>query len=113
MVKILGTGTTADGKKYVMVDKCEFEELQSAKLLLDFAKQYGKEKEVLAKLNDGSSKVSRNGKGIPTRIPKELKEAFDKSFDRALAQLERPKGVTEGDENSFYKLRSDWLNVKL
>ena len=113
MVKIIGTGTTADGKEYVMVDMCEFEELQSAKLLLDFAKQHSKEKEVLAKLTGGSRKDSRNRKGNPTRIPKELKEAFDKSFDRALGKLELPKGVTEEDENSFYKLRSDWLNVKL
>ena len=40
-------------------------------------------------------------------------DSFDKSFNRALAKLEHPKGVTEENENSFYKLRSDWLNVKL
>ena len=113
MVKILVTGTTTDGQEYVMVDKCEFEELQSDKLLLDFAKQYGKDKKVLAELTGGSRKDSRNRKGTPTRIPKELKEAFDKSFDRALGKLEHPKGVTEEDENSIYKLRSDWLNVKI
>ena len=113
MVKILGTGTTSDGQDYVMVDKAEFEELQSAKLLVDFAKQHGKEKEVLAKLTGGSRKASRNQKGTPTRVPKELMESFDKSFDKVLAKLENPKGVTEEDENSFYKLRSDWLNVKL
>ena len=107
MVKILGTGTTADGKEYVMVDKCEFKEL------LELVKKHGKNKNVLAELTGGSRKVSRNGKGTPTRIPKKLKEAFDKSFDRALGKLDLPKGVTEEDENSFYKLRSDWLNVKL
>lgn len=114
MVKILGTGTTTDGQEYVIVDKTEFEELQSAKLLVDFAKQHGKEKEVLVKLARGiSSKACRKRKGTPARVPKELKESFDKSFDRALAKLEHPKGVTDEDENSFYKLRSDWLNVKL
>lgn len=113
MVKILGTGKTSDGQEYVMVDKTEFKELHTAKLLVDFAKQHGRDKGVLDKLTGGSRKVSRNGKGTPTRIPKELKEAFDKSFDRALAKLENPKGVIEEDENSFYKLRSDWLNVKL
>lgn len=50
MVKILGTGTTSDGKDYVMVDKAEFEEMQSFGVLLDFAKQHGREKKVLAKL---------------------------------------------------------------
>ena len=40
-------------------------------------------------------------------------ESFNKSFDRALANLGKPKVVSEEDENSFYKLRSDWLSVKL
>ena len=97
MVKILGTGTTTDGKDYVMVDKTEFEELQIAKLLVDFAKQRGKGKEVLAKLTGGSRQANRNRKGTPTRVPKELMESFDKSFDRALVKLEHPKGVTEED----------------
>ena len=112
MVKVLGTGTTSDGKDYVMVDKTEFEELQVAKLLVDFAKQHGKGKEVLAKLTGGYRQANRNRKGTPTRVPKELMESFDKSFDRALAKLEHPKGVTEEDGNSFYKLR-DWTKVKL
>ena len=114
MVKILGTGTTSDGKDYVMVDKADFEEMQATGVLLDFAKQLGKEGEVLSKLTGGSHKAKRKRKGTPARVPKELMESFDKSFDRALAKLEHPKGVTEEeDENSFYKLRSDWLNVKL
>lgn len=113
MVKILGTGTTTDGKEYVMVDKEDFKELQTAKLLVDFAKQHGRDKGVLVKLTGGSPKASRKRRGTPARVPKELMESFDKSFDRALAKLEHPKGVTEEDENSFYKLRSDWLNVKL
>jgi len=113
MVKILGAGTTSDGKDYVMVDKAEFEEMQAFGVLLDFAKQHGKEGEVLSKLTGGYRKAKRNRKGTPARVPKELMESFDKSFDRALAKLENPKGVTEEDENSFYKLRSDWLNVKL
>lgn len=113
MVKILGTGTTSDGQDYVMVDKAEFEELQSAKLLVDFAKQHGKEKEVLAKLTGGSRQANRKRNGTPARVPKELMESFDKSFDKVLAKLEHPKGVTKEDGDSFYKLRSDWLNVKL
>lgn len=114
MVKILGTGTTSDGQEYVAVSKSDFEEMQAFGVLLDFAKQHGKEKEVLVKLRRGIyHKASRNRKGTPTKVPKELMESFDKSFDRALAKLEHPKGVTEEDENSFYKLRSDWLNVKL
>lgn len=112
MVKVLGTGTTKDGQEYVMVDKTEFEELQVAKLLVDFAKQHGKVREVLSKLTNGSREANRNRKGTPTRIPKELKESFDRSFERALARLEHPKGVTEEDENSFYKLR-DWTKVKI
>ena len=108
MVKILGTGTTTDGQDYVIVDKTEFEELQVAKLLVDFAKQHGKEKEVLAKLTSGSRKVNRNRKGIPERVPKELKEPVM----RALDKLKHTKGVTEEDENSYYKLR-DWTKVKL
>ena len=64
MVKILGTGTTTGGKEYVIVDKAEFEELQTAKLLLDFAKQHGKDKEVLAKPTGGiSPKAIRNRRG--------------------------------------------------
>lgn len=55
MVKILGTGTTTDGKDYVIVDKAEFEELQAAKLLVDFAKQHGKESRALANLFGGTS----------------------------------------------------------
>lgn len=113
MVKILGTGTTTDGKEYVMVNKAEFEELQTAKLLVDFAKQHGRDKGVLARLIGGSRKASGNRKGTPVRVNKELMESFDKSFNKVLAKLEHPKGVTEEDENSFYKLRSDWLNVKL
>lgn len=112
MVKILGTGTTTDGKEYVMVDEEDFKELQTAKLLVDFAKQHGKVREVLSKLTNGSREANRNCKGTPTRIPKELKESFDRSFERALARLENPKGVTDEDENSFYKLR-DWTKVKL
>lgn len=109
MIKILGTGTTSDGQNYVMVDKTDFEELQSAKLLVDFAKQHGKEKEVLTKLFGGiSPKASRKRKGTPARVPKELKDPVI----RALAKLENPKGVTDGDKNSFYKLR-DWTKVKL
>ncbi len=97
-----------------MVDKTEFEELRVAKLLVDFAKQHGKEKEVLSKLTKGiSPKASRNWKGTPTRVPKELMESFGKSFDRVLANLDNPKVISEEDENSFYKLRSDWLNFKL
>lgn len=111
MVKILGTGTTTDGQEYVMVNKEDFKELQTAKLLVDFAKQHGKVREVLSKLTNGSREANRNCKGTPTRIPKELKESFDRSFERALAKLEHPKGVTE-DENSFYKLR-DWTKVKI
>lgn len=113
MVKILGTGTTTDGQEYVMVDEGDFKELQTAKLLVDFAKKHGRGEKVLDKLTGGSRKASRNQKGTPTRVPKELMESFDKSFDKVLAKLENPKGVTEEDENSFYKLRSDWLNVKL
>lgn len=112
MVKILGTGTTTDGQEYVMVGKTEFEELQVAKLLVDFAKQHAKEKEILAKLTGGSHQANRNRKGTPTRIPKELREAFDKSFNKALAKLGHPKGVTVENENSFYKLR-DWTKVKI
>lgn len=112
MVKILGTGTTTDGQEYVMVGKTEFEELQVAKLLVDFAKQHAKEKEILAKLTGGSRQANRNRKGTPTRIPKELREAFDKSFNKALAKLGHPKGVTVENENSFYKLR-DWTKVKI
>ena len=55
MVKILGTGTTADGQEYVMVDKEDFKELQSAKLLVDFARQHGKESRALAYLFGGTS----------------------------------------------------------
>lgn len=113
MVKILGTGSTTDGKEYVIVGKSDFEELHIAKLLVDFAKQHGRDKGVLAKLTGGSRKTNRNRKGTPVRVNKELMESFDKSFNKALAKLEHPKGVTEEDENSFYKLRSDWLNVKL
>lgn len=113
MVKILGTGTTTDGQDYVMIDEEDFKELQTAKLLVDFAKEHGRGKKVLDKLTGDSRKASRNRKGTPTRIPKELRGSFDKSFDKVLAKLENPKGVTEEDENSFYKLRSDWLNVKL
>lgn len=112
MVKVLGTGTTTDDQEYVMVDKKDFQELQTAKLLVDFAKQHGRDKGVLAKLTGGSRKASRNRMGTPVRVNKELMESFDKSFNKALAKLEHSKGVTE-DENSFYKLRSDWLNVKL
>lgn len=113
MVKILGAGTTSDGQDYVMVDKSDFEELQVAKLLVDFAKQQGKEKEVLAKLTRSiSPKASRKRKGTPTRVPKELTESFDKSLERALAKLEHTKGITDEDENSFYKLR-DWTKVRI
>lgn len=55
MAKILGTGTTTDGQEYVMVDRTEFKELQVAKLLVDFAKQHGKEKKVLANLSKDTS----------------------------------------------------------
>ena len=108
MVKILGTGNTADGQEYVMVDKAEFEELQTAKLLLDFAKQHGRDRGVLAKLTGDSSQANRNRKGTPARVPKELKEPVM----RALNKLKHTKGVTEEDENFFYKLR-DWTKVKL
>ena len=113
MVKVLGTGTTTYDQEYVIVDREDFNELQTAKLLVDFAKQHGRDKGVLAKLTGGSRKASQNRKGTPVRVNKELMESFDKSFNKALAKLEHPKGVTEEDENSFYKLRSDWLNVKL
>ena len=55
MVKILGTGTTKYGQEYVMVDKTEFEEMQAFGVLIDFAKQHGKEKKVLAKLSKDTS----------------------------------------------------------
>ena len=77
MVKILGTGTTEDGQDYVMVDKTDLEELQSAKLLVDFAKQHGKEKEVLAKMTGGTSpKAIRKRKGTPARVPKRVDGVF-------------------------------------
>ena len=113
MVKILGTGSTTDGKEYVIVDKSDFSELQTAKLLVDFAKQHGRDKGVLAKLTGGSRKASQNRKGTPVRVNKKLMESFDNSFNKALTKLKHPKGVTGKDENSYYKLRSDWLNVKL
>ena len=46
MVKILGKGTTTDGKEYVMVYKSDFQELQTAKLLVDFVKEHGRGKKV-------------------------------------------------------------------
>lgn len=52
-------------------------------------------------------KLTEIKKGTPVRVNKELMESFDKSFNKALAKLEHLKGVTEEDENSFYKLRSD------
>jgi hypothetical protein len=55
MVKILGTGTTTDGKEYVMVDEEDFKELRSAKLLVDFARKHGKESRALANLFGGTS----------------------------------------------------------
>lgn len=55
MVKILGNDTTTDGQEYVIVDKTEFEELQSAKLLVDFARQHGRESRVLASPFGGTS----------------------------------------------------------
>lgn len=110
MVKILGTGTTKDGQEYVMVGKTEFEELQSAKLLLDFAKQHGKEEEVLTKLTGlDPYKVKQNPDGTYAHVPKEVED----SVIKALTKPKHPKGVTEEDENSYYKLRSDWWNVKL
>ena len=95
MVKILGTGTTTDGQEYVMVDEGDFKELQTAKLLVDFAKQHGRDKGVLVKLTGSSHKANRNQKGTPVRVNKELMESFDKSFNKALAKLEHLKGVTE------------------
>lgn len=111
MVKILGTGTTTDGQEYVMVNKEDFKELQTAKLLVDFVKQHGRDKGVLSKLTGGSRQVIRNRKGTLARVPKELMESFDRSFDRALAKLEHPKGVTDEDRVSYYKLR-DWTKIK-
>lgn len=54
MVKILGTCTTTDGQEYVMVDEEDFKELQTAKLLVDFARQHGKESRALANLFEGT-----------------------------------------------------------
>lgn len=54
MVKILGACTTTDGQEYVMVDEEDFKELQTAKLLVDFARQHGKESRALANLFEGT-----------------------------------------------------------
>lgn len=107
MVKILGTGSTVDGQDYVMVSKSDFEELQSAKLLLDFAKQHSKEKEVSAKLTGlDPYRVKQNPDGTYTHVPKEVNE----SVIKALTKSKHPKGVSDEDENYFYKLR-DWTKV--
>lgn len=108
MVKILGTGTTTDGQDYVMVSKSDFEKMQKLEVLFDSLKKHGKVR--LSELTGlDPYKIKQMPNGAYTHVPNELLEPVM----RALDETKHPKGVTEGDENSFYKLRSDWLNVKL
>lgn len=108
MVKILGTGTTTDGQDYVMVSKLDFEKIQKLEVLFSLLKKHGKVS--LSELTGLEPyKIKQNPNGMCTHVPRELKEPVIE----ALNKYPQPKGVTEEDENSFYKLRSDWLNVKL
>lgn len=108
MVKILGTGTTTNGQDYVMVSKSDFEKMQELEILLDLLKKHGKVR--LSELTDiDPYKIKQHPNGTCTHVPKELKDPVTEALNKSL----QPKGVTEEDKNSFYKLRSDWLNVKL
>lgn len=108
MVKILGTGTTADGQEYVAVSKADFGKMQELEIVLDLLKKHGKVRlSELTGLNP--YKIKQNPDGTCTHVPKELKDPIIK----ALSEDNHHKGVTKGDEISFYKLRSGWLNVKL
>ena len=108
MVKVLGTGTATDGQDYVMVSKSDFEKMQKLELLFSLLKKHGKVS--LSELTGlEPHKIKQNTNGMCTHVPKKL---IDPVMG-ALNKSPQPKGVTEEDENSFYKLRSDWLNVKL
>ena len=40
MVKILGTGNTADGQSYVVISKSDWEQFESFRVLFDFARTH-------------------------------------------------------------------------
>lgn len=108
MVKILGTGTTTEGQEYVAVSKVDFKKMQELEVLLDLFKKHGKVR--LSELTGiDPYKIKQHPNGTCTHVPRKLKEPVIRALNKSL----HPKGVTEEDENSFYKLRSDWLNVKL
>lgn len=108
MVKVLGTGTTTDGQDYVMVSKSDFEKMQKLEVLFSLLKKHGKVS--LSELTGLEPyKIKQNPNGMCTHVPKKLIDPVMEALNKSL----QPKGVTEEDKNSFYKLRSDWLNVKL
>ena len=107
MVKVLGTGTTTDGQDYVMVGKSDFEKMQKLEVLFSLLKKHGKVS--LSELTGLEPyKIKQNPNGMCTHVPKKLIDPVMEALNKSPQQ----KCVTE-DENSFYKLRSDWLNVKL
>lgn len=107
MVKVLGTGTTTDGQDYVMVSKSDFEKMQKLEVLFSLLKKHGKVS--LSELTGLEPyKIKQNPNGMCTHVPKKLIDPVKEALNKSPQQ----KCVT-GDENSFYKLRSDWLNVKL
>lgn len=107
MVKVLGTGTTTDGQDYVMVSKSDFEKMQKLEVLFSLLKKHGKVS--LFELTGLEPyKIKQNPNGMCTHVPKKLIDPVMEALNKSPQQ----KCVTE-DENSFYKLRSDWLNVKL
>lgn len=107
MVKVLGTGTTTDGQDYVMVSKSDFEKMQKLEVLFSLLKKHGKVS--LSELTGLEPyKIKQNPNGMCTHVPKKLIDPVMEALNKSPQQ----KCVTE-DENSFYKLRSDWLNVKL
>lgn len=108
MVKILGTSTTTDGQEYVAVSKADFKKMKELEVLLDLLKKHGKVS--LSELTGLEPyKIKQNPNGMCTHVPKKLIDPVMEALNKSPQQ----KGVTEEDENSFYKLRSDWLNVKL
>lgn len=95
-------------KEYVAVSKADFEKMKEFEIVLDLLKKHGKVR--LSELTGlDTYKVKQNPDGTYTHVPKEVKD----SVTKVLTKPKNSRSATEEDGNSFYKLRSDWLNVKL
>lgn len=100
MVKILGTGNMADGQSYVMVDKTDWEQFESFRLIFDFARTKA-QAEFRESLKDVAKDLGEN-------FPEELKYLIERN-PWAARYLKQFNGGNKGRPGALNASQKDFI----